>query len=109
MKTKKQTAVEILAERISELEADNKKLQQGAPFVQREGDADDDLDPRNAAAQARITQRKNNTPDLVQLTAKGNVRTTFDPSDQFVSEQATSGLYDADADAAMVEDQKVKS
>ena len=107
MKTKKQTAVEILAERISELEADNKKLQQAAPFVPSGGA--DDLDPRNAAAQARITQRKNNTPDLVQLTAKGNVRTTFDPSDQFVSEQATSGLYDGDADAAMAEDQKVKS
>ena len=89
MKPKKLSAVEVLAERIATLEADNKKLQQAAPFVQSDGV--DDLDPRNAAAQARITQRKNPNPDLVQVTRAGNVRVTYDPSDTFVAEQATAG------------------
>ena len=88
MKPKKPSTVEVLATRIAELEAANKKLEQAAPFVQ--ADAVDNLDPRNAAAQARITARSNSNPDLVQVTRAGNVRTTFDPSDTFVSEQASA-------------------
>ena len=88
MTTKKPTAVEVLAERIAELEASNKKLQEAAPFVQAE--AVDDQDPRNMAAQHRITQRKNANADLVQTTRTGNIRTTFDPSDTFVAEQASA-------------------
>ena len=88
MKPKKPTAIEVLADRIAELEADNKKLQNAAPFVQP--GAVDDLDPRNMAAQHRITQRKNANPDLTQVTRAGNVRVTYDPSDTFVAEQASA-------------------
>ena len=84
----KQTTIEKLAERIAELEVDNKKLQNAAPFVQP--GAVDDQDPRNMAAQHRITQKKNANENLVQLTRAGNVRTTYDPSDTFVAEQSSA-------------------
>jgi hypothetical protein len=41
------------------------------------------------------TRRKNATAPLVQITRSGNVRTTVDPSLEFVSEQA--GLYGDEA------------
>ena len=88
MKPKKPSTVEVLAERIAELEAANKKLENAAPFVQ--ADAFDDQDPRNMAAQHRITQKKNANEHLVQRTRAGNIRTTFDPSDTFVAEQASA-------------------
>ena len=68
----KQTAIEKLAERIAELEADNAKLKQDPPFVAPNSD---DV---NAAAQGRIIERKNANDDLVQVTRAGNVRTTRD-------------------------------
>lgn len=93
-KTEK-TALEQMAERIAALEATNKELRE-TPFRPPAGD---DADP-NAAAQAVIKERKNANSDLVQVTAQGNVRTTRDPSDQFVSEQDTAGQY---GDAALAE------
>ena len=48
--------------------------------------------------QGQDVSRKNPTETLVQLTRSGNVRTTFDPSLEFVAEQA--GLY---GDAALAE------
>ena len=84
----KTSPLQELANRIAELEAQNKELQQDAPFVQAGGA--EPVDP-NAAAQQRIVARKNATADLVQLTRSGNVRTTFDPSAEFVAEQATGG------------------
>ena len=63
-----------MAARIAELEATNKALQ-ARPVP---------------APQAMDTVRKNPTEKLVQLTRSGNVRTTLDPSLEFVAEVAAN-------------------
>ena len=96
MTVKKTSPLETLANRIKELEDTNKKLEQAAPFVQAGA-----VDDPNAADQGRIVARKNSNPDLVQKTRSGNVRKTFDPSDEFVAEQASGAQYgpeDADGE-----------
>ena len=64
-----------MAARIAELEAENDRFQ-AAKAV--------------AAPQGQDTQRKNPTEKLVQLTRGGNVRTTMDPSLEFVAEVAAT-------------------
>ncbi len=64
-----------MAARIAELEAENDRFK-AAKAV--------------AAPQAQDTQRKNPTEKLVQLTRSGNVRTTMDPSLEFVAEAAAA-------------------
>ena len=61
-----------MAQRIAELEAKNTALQERATPVH--------------APQAMDTTPKNKTVDLVQTTRSGNVRTTVDPSLEFVVE-----------------------
>ena len=68
------TELARMAARIAELEAENKGLK---------------VRP-TPAPQAQDTTPKNPTVDLVQLTRSGNVRTTVDPSLEFVSEVAAS-------------------
>ena len=71
--------LETLAARIAELESENKQLS-GRPVP---------------APQAQDSIRKNSTERLVQVTRGGNVRSTVDPSLEFVAEQA--GLYGDEA------------
>ena len=104
--SKKPSTLEVLAARIKELEDANKKLEEFAPF--RHPTDDGPVDP-TAAAQARIVARKNANADLVQVTAKGNVRTTLDPSDQFVSEQDAAAKYGADVDAPPLKERNTQS
>ena len=94
------TEIMQLKERLADLEAKNQRLRE-APFVPPptpQGALD--ADRAAAAAQGVITARKNSNADLVQVTRSGNVRTTRDPSDTFISEQSTGGQY---GDAAMAE------
>ena len=70
-----ETTIATMAARIAELEAENDRFQ-AAKAV--------------AAPQGQDTQRKNTTEKLVQLTRSGNVRTTIDPSLEFVAEQDNS-------------------
>ena len=64
-----------LAARIAELEGENKALKDMTPVP---------------APQGQDTKRKNPTDKLVQLTRSGNVRTTLDPSLEFVAEVAAA-------------------
>lgn len=75
--------LEDLRQRIAKLEGENKTLRDVAPVP---------------APQGQDTTPKNPTETLVQLTRSGNVRTTIDPSLEFVADQA--GLY---GDAALAE------
>lgn len=72
-----QTAtIESMSARIAELEAANKKLITTVPV---------------SAPQAIDAIRKNNTKPLTQITRAGNVRTTVDPSQEFVLESGLTG------------------
>ena len=66
-----------MAARIAELEAENDRFKAAKAAA-------------TAAPQAQDTQRKNPTEKLVQLTRGGNVRTTMDPSLEFVAEVAAA-------------------
>ena len=106
MTDKKPSTLEVLASRIAELETANKKLEEFAPF--RHPTEDGPVDPF-AVAQAKIVARKNANPDLVQVTAKGNVRTTLDPSDEFVREQDAAAKYGDDVGSPPLNERTTKA
>lgn len=67
--------IAAMVARIEKLEGENKALRDLAPVP---------------APQAMDTVRKNPTENLVQITRSGNVRTTRDPSLEFVAEVAAN-------------------
>ena len=76
-----ETTIATMAARIAELEAENERFQAAKAAAV-------------AAPQAQDTQRKNNTEKLVQLTRSGNVRTTIDPTAEFMLEHGLVGTLD---------------
>ena len=74
--------IAAMVARIETLEGENKTLRETAPVP---------------APQAIDTVRKNPTEKLVQVTRNGNVRTTRDPSLEFVAEVAANTNPEKDA------------
>ena len=73
--------LEVMAARIAELERKNEALEatKAVPVPQGQDNV-----------------RKNKTVDLVQQTRSGNIRTTFDPSLEFVADQVNQGALQGD-------------